>query len=220
MEVSIHAEVLRAQYLSTQLGGVYGGGGQTSFPPALDRARASIAPAQFPKSNPFAVPGAERRGAAPDSGPATVVSLSYKSLDLRISMDDSEVKELEESGGAKPALEDKFSPEAVSDRIIDFIKGLFQTFQGQDPNGDVNTFAGEVARGVEEGFAQAKELLKSMDMLTESLAKTIGETHRLTVDKLGNFFDSIGVTLENLLQSATELTGASPAQTLQATQAT
>lgn len=200
MEVSIHAEYLKAQYLSTQLGGVYGGGG-TSFPRPIDGSQTSLPP-------------------VPDSGPATVVSLSYRSLDLQISMDASELRELEESEETKPGLDEQFSPEAVSDRIMDFIKGLFETFRGQDPDGDVNYFASEVARGVEEGFAQAKELLKSMDMLTDSIANIIGETHRLTVDKLGSFFDSIGVTLENLLQASSGLTGASPAQAAQATQAT
>lgn len=186
MEVSIHAEYLRAQMVSANLSQVYGRGPKELPVQTLGNAQGNLPVSRFDSE-------------------AAIVSLSYQSIDIRISTENGNVQE---SGETEDELElpEEFSPEAVSDRILDFVKSLFDRFSADDPNGDIQGFAGQIFQGVEQGFKEAREILESVRMMTDSISKIIGETHRLTTNKLQDFFGSLGVILDGLAPSATPQT--------------
>ncbi|MBI2891729.1 MAG: DUF5610 domain-containing protein [Nitrospirae bacterium] len=194
MEVSIHAEMLKAQAISTQLGQVYGRGPRTGLLPGLDAVAAA------PSSSKF-------------EGDGVVVSLSYKSLDISISDEPGEAPAPEEgeprTAGVRGEgtdgelkIDPQYTPDAVSTRIVDFVKALFAQYQDGNPEGDISAFASEIARGVEEGFAEAREILESVRMMTDSISKLVGDTYSLTVGKLSDFFESLGVVVDGLFALA------------------
>lgn len=190
MEISFQAEALRAKAISSQLGGVYG---RSSRPEASS-------------GDSLAVSG---------FGSASVVSLSYQSFELSFSGTTEEFKEfmgaLDGAEGAEKAdfeLPEAFTPDAVSGRIVGFVKSLFQGALATRPDLDMKDVASQMVQGVEEGFKQAEEILKSLRKMTDSIAKLIGETHHLTTQKLGDFFSSYGMILDELMDRAAAGKGA------------
>lgn len=81
---------------------------------------------------------------------------------------------------------EEFTPDKVSGRIADFVaKGLEQARRDGKSEAEVQALYEDALRGIEQGFSEAKDILKDMNLLSADIESTIDETYQLTLDKLG-----------------------------------
>jgi len=87
------------------------------------------------------------------------------------------------------------SPGATAQRIVDFATGFFGVFRGQHTEMSdqeaLNAFMDLIGGAIDEGFAQAREIIESLNAMTSELGDTIGQTYDLVQDKLQSFYDMI-----------------------------
>ena len=87
---------------------------------------------------------------------------------------------------------DDFSPEAVSQRIVDFATGFLGAYlenHGDEPADAATTAFADLIRGaIEEGFDQARDILGAMSALSPEIADSIQQTFDLTMQRLDEFF--------------------------------
>ena len=83
------------------------------------------------------------------------------------------------------------SPEAVSGRIVDFAVSLFDAFKGnnadQGASEQLEVFVAMIKGAVEQGFAEAGDILKGIGQITSAAQDDIDETFDLTMEKIDAF---------------------------------
>lgn len=84
------------------------------------------------------------------------------------------------------------SPEAVAERIVSLTTGLFGKFLEQRPGVEQSAAAQQfrevLSQGIEQGFAEAREILEGLKVLDEGISSTIDKTYELVQSKLDEFF--------------------------------
>ena len=87
------------------------------------------------------------------------------------------------------------SPEATADRIVNMTTGLFGLFRQQHPEETledvVTKFVEVIGSGVEQGFAEAKEILAGLKVLEGEIETNIDRTFELTMDGLASFAEEL-----------------------------
>lgn len=134
---------------------------------------------------------------------STEVSLSTKdnplSLSLRAIIDELNTA-LEPALGANSidaAVESGLdvSPEATATRIVDLSTAFFSAFQDANPDqsGDevLNNFINVIQSGIEQGFADARDILEGLAVLEGDIASNIDLTYELVQEKLDMFQQSL-----------------------------
>ena len=85
------------------------------------------------------------------------------------------------------------SPEATADRILSFSTGLFSLFQQQHPSlsetEQVDRFIDVIGGGIDQGFAEAREILDGVGVLKGEIAENIDKTYDLVQEGLAQFRD-------------------------------
>ncbi len=87
-----------------------------------------------------------------------------------------------------------FSPEASADRIVTFSTQFFDAYKEGYPEMDeeqaLTTFVDIISGGIEQGFAEAKDILEGLKVLDGEIATNIEKTYDLVRDGLQAFVDS------------------------------
>jgi hypothetical protein len=97
---------------------------------------------------------------------------------------------------------DDFTPEKVANRIGDFVaQGLEAARRSGRSEEDVQKMYDAAVKGVEKGFAEAKEILDNLNMLTETIETNIDSTFEKTFDRLTELDPSLAA--ENAAKSST-----------------
>lgn len=83
------------------------------------------------------------------------------------------------------------SPEATAERIVSFSTGLFPLFQQQHPELDeiqqVDRFLEVIGGGIDQGFAEAREILDGLGVLEGEIADNVDKTYDLVQEGLADF---------------------------------
>jgi len=112
---------------------------------------------------------------------------------------------LKEQGVEKTAEETyesgvDFSPEATAERIVSFSTGFLASYREQhaemNEEESLNTFVELIRGGIEQGFTEAKDILKSLNVLEDDIAMNIDKTYGLVQEGLQSFVDSFSKTDE------------------------
>jgi hypothetical protein len=84
-----------------------------------------------------------------------------------------------------------YSPEATAQRIFQFATGFFEAFKQQHGDmGDeatVNHFLDVIKSGIDQGFKEAREILKGLGVLQGDIAANVDKTYELIQTKLGDW---------------------------------
>lgn len=90
---------------------------------------------------------------------------------------------------------DDFTPEKVSDRILSFVSGHIL---GESDNEKQNELMAQAREGIEQGFAEARDILESLDVLNGKVKSDIDSTYELIQKGLDNLDQKInGTAIEN-----------------------
>lgn len=83
------------------------------------------------------------------------------------------------------------SPEATSQRIIDFATSFFGSFQNnhvdEDGNTQIDGFSQLIKDAVEEGFTQSRDLLEGIGEISGQVSDDINRTYTLVMQGLDDF---------------------------------
>lgn len=94
----------------------------------------------------------------------------------------------------KNAMSQDNSPEGTAGRIVALSTGFYEAFAKQRPGQDPDKIAAEFTKvirgGVEEGFKQAKDILKSLQVLDGTIASNVDKTYELVQKGLDDFLAS------------------------------
>ena len=106
---------------------------------------------------------------------------------LKVGGVDSKVEEAYESGI-------DFSPEATADRIVAFSTHFLVSYREQHPEMNeeqsLTAFVDIISGGIEQGFAEAKDILGALKVLGGDIATNIDKTYELVQQGLQSFVDS------------------------------
>ncbi|NQY49245.1 MAG: DUF5610 domain-containing protein [Colwellia sp.] len=106
---------------------------------------------------------------------------------LKVGGVDSNVEEAYESGI-------DFSPEATADRIVAFSTHFLVSYREQHPEMNeeqsLTAFVDIISGGIEQGFAEAKDILGALKVLGGDIATNIDKTYELVQQGLQSFVDS------------------------------
>lgn len=87
-----------------------------------------------------------------------------------------------------------FSPEAVANRIVSITTAFFGRYLENHPEKDqksaLEDFTKLISSGIDKGFAEAREILGSLNVLTGEIASNIDKTYELVQAGLKSFVDS------------------------------
>ncbi len=87
------------------------------------------------------------------------------------------------------------SPEATAGRIISLSTAFFEAFRQQNPEmGDeeaLDQFMSTIGKGIEQGFAEAREILGGLQVLNGDIATNIDVTYNLVQQGLQDFRGSV-----------------------------
>ncbi|WP_019026850.1 DUF5610 domain-containing protein [Colwellia piezophila] len=110
------------------------------------------------------------------------------------------INEALKSGGVDSSVEDAYesgldvSPEATAERIINFSTQFLASYREQHPEMDeeqsLTAFIDIIRGGIEQGFAEAKEILGGLKVLKGDIATNIDKTYQLVQEGLQSFIDS------------------------------
>ncbi|WP_151704436.1 DUF5610 domain-containing protein [Nitrincola alkalilacustris] len=90
-----------------------------------------------------------------------------------------------DAGGFKKLDANEFTPEKVADRISKFVAaGLEQARARGDSEEKVQALYERAMKGVEQGFAEAKEILSGLNLLNGGIKDQVAETEKLTFEAL------------------------------------
>lgn len=93
------------------------------------------------------------------------------------------------------------SPEATAERIVGFATSLFNIYQQQRPSEDkeqqLNDFMDVIGKGINQGFDDAKAILKGLRVFEGEVEEGVGKTFDLVMQGLQSFREKI---LEGLKQ--------------------
>lgn len=83
------------------------------------------------------------------------------------------------------------SPEATAERIVSLSTGFLEAFKvqhkGEDEAEVLEKFMDTIGRGIEQGFAEAREILEGLQVLQGDIASNIDRTYELVQDGLAAF---------------------------------
>lgn len=93
------------------------------------------------------------------------------------------------------------SPEATAERIVNLSTAFFSSFQDSNPDetGDevLTHFLDVIRGGIDQGFAEARNVLEGLAVLEGSVASNIDLTYELVQEKLDTFQQNITSTQAN-----------------------
>jgi hypothetical protein len=91
-----------------------------------------------------------------------------------------------------------FSPEATAERIVSFSTQFLSSYRDQHPEmgekESLTAFVDIISGGIEQGFAEAKDILGSLKVLEGDIAINIDKTYELVQEGLQSFVDSFNET--------------------------
>ncbi len=83
------------------------------------------------------------------------------------------------------------SPEATAERIVSLTTAMFSRYQDSHPDdalaGQVDDFLGLIGGGIDQGFAEAREILDGLGVLEGDIAANIDRTYALVQEGLESF---------------------------------
>ena len=110
------------------------------------------------------------------------------------------INEALREGGIKTSVEDAFesgldvSPEATAERIVAFSTQFLPLYQEQHPEmseeESLTTFVEIIKTGIDLGFAEARDILSSLNVLEGDVASNIDTTYGFVQEGLQSFVDS------------------------------
>ena len=118
--------------------------------------------------------------------------------------------EVGNSGQVTPPNQDDFTPEKTAERIVDLSTAFFPAYREQNPDLSeeeaLDKFLNVIGGGIDKGFAEAKDILKSLQVLQQGdIEKNIDSTYDLVQQGLSDFrnriLDSLKVTEDPLALS-------------------
>jgi len=124
------------------------------------------------------------------------MSLLYKtitaSIEKRLADDDSVKAAPEKTNANKPYSQDQdTSPQATADRIVAFATNFYANYRerNQDLSEEaaMDDFMAKIGGGIDQGFADAKDILKGLQQLEGKVASDIDETYELIQQGLQSF---------------------------------
>jgi len=124
------------------------------------------------------------------------MTLLYKtitaSIEKRLNNDESVTAAPEKSNAAKPYGQDQdTSPQATADRIVAFATNFYGNYRerNQDLTEEqaMDDFMAKIGGGIDQGFADAKDILKGLQQLEGKVASDIDETYDLIQQGLQSF---------------------------------
>jgi hypothetical protein len=123
------------------------------------------------------------------------MTLLYKtitaSVEKRLTEDES-VKPSEKPTASNPYNQaEDTSPQATADRIVAFATNFYEKYreQNQDLTEEqaMDDFLAKIGGGIDQGFADAKDILKGLQQLEGKVASDIDETYTLIQQGLQSF---------------------------------
>jgi hypothetical protein len=115
-------------------------------------------------------------------------ALLYKSAIT--SINEALKAELGENAVQNAARHDN-SPQATADRIVSLASGFFEVFKRQNPqleeDAALEKFMGAVKGGVEQGFKEARDILKGLKVLDADVAANIDKTYEFVMKGFDGF---------------------------------
>jgi len=86
------------------------------------------------------------------------------------------------------------SPEATAERIVSLSTAFFSSYQQQHPELSqeeaVSAFVDVISGGIDQGFAEAREILDGLQVLEGDIASNIDKTYDLVQSGLASFLES------------------------------
>ncbi len=114
------------------------------------------------------------------------------------------INEALKAGGVESSAEETyesgldFSPEATAERIVSLSTQFLASYREQHPEmseeESLTTFVDIISGGIEQGFAEAKDILASLNVLEGDIASNIDKTYELVQEGLQSFVDSFSDT--------------------------
>ncbi|OUS11478.1 hypothetical protein A9Q89_08325 [Gammaproteobacteria bacterium 53_120_T64] len=90
------------------------------------------------------------------------------------------------------------SPEATAERIVSLSTAFLPAYLDANPNLDfetaVNQFVDVISGGIDQGFAEAREILGGLQVLEGDIASNIDATYELVQDKLASFVENLNAS--------------------------
>ncbi|TWX63250.1 DUF5610 domain-containing protein [Colwellia sp. C1TZA3] len=112
-------------------------------------------------------------------------ALKETKIDSRV---ENSAEETYESGG-------DFSPEATAERIVAFSTQFLAAYQAQQPQMSAaessTAFVEIISGGIEQGFAEAKDILGGLKVLAGDISDNIDKTYQLVQIGLQSFVESL-----------------------------
>lgn len=103
------------------------------------------------------------------------------------------------------------SPEATAERIVSLSTSFFSAYQDANPGLDFDTalkqFTEVISGGIDQGFAEAREILDGLQVLNGDIASNIDATYELVQDKLAAFVENLSTSPQPAEQSAEQQLG-------------
>jgi hypothetical protein len=120
------------------------------------------------------------------SGSQGSASLQISSTQLSIS-----IQQQDSSGDGNSASGEDTSPDATSKRILDGALGLFGLYQQQHPDQNTSdqaqSFIKLVRQGFEQGYQEATDILKNLNVFNGDVASGVQKTHDLVEKGFDDF---------------------------------
>ena len=114
------------------------------------------------------------------------------------------INEALKAGGVESTAEETyesgidFSPEATAERIVSLSTQFLGSYREQHPEmgeeESLTAFVDIIRGGIEQGFAEAKDILDSLNVLEGDIASNIDKTYQLVQEGLQGFVDSFSTT--------------------------
>lgn len=124
------------------------------------------------------------------------MTLLYKtisaSIEKRLAGDETVTTAPEKSTASNPYGQDQdTSPQATADRIVAFATNFYANYRerNQDLSEEeaMDDFMAKIGGGIDQGFADAKDILKGLQQLEGKVASDIDETYELIQQGLQSF---------------------------------
>lgn len=104
---------------------------------------------------------------------------------------DTSAEATAETGLNKTYNNEDTSPQATADRIVAFATNFYQAFREQNPDlndqDGLDQFMQEIGKGIDQGFADARDILTGLKKLEGKVAADIDETYSLIQQGLTDF---------------------------------
>lgn len=124
------------------------------------------------------------------------MTLLYKtitaSIEKRLNNDETVAAAPEKANAAKPYGQDQdTSPQATADRIVAFATNFYGNYRERNKDlteeQAMDDFMAKISSGIDQGFADAKDILKGLQQLEGKVASDIDETYELIQQGLQSF---------------------------------